>query len=42
MKRETDAKIETDAKLLYKKESYIIQGGAFAVYEVYDIVRIKK
>lgn len=26
-------KRETDAKLLYKEESYIIQGGAFEVYK---------
>ena len=33
MTRETDAKLKTDAKLLYKEESYIIQGGAFEVYK---------
>lgn len=34
MKRETDANNrETDAKLLYKEESYLIQGGAFEVYK---------
>ena len=26
-------KRETDAKLLYKEESYIIQGGAFEIYK---------
>lgn len=33
MKRETDAKQKTDAKLLYKELSYFIQGGAFEVYK---------
>jgi GxxExxY protein len=33
MTRETDAKFKTDAKLLYKEESYVIQGGAFEIYK---------
>jgi len=33
MIREIDAKLKDNTKLLYKEESYIIQGGAFEVYK---------
>lgn len=33
MRHETKAKLRTDAELLYKDDSYLIQGGAFEIYK---------